>query len=67
MQKKRVYWSENVWIILWDNPVPYKEKAEWYKEIELELETVIIQDKVETTKKDVTMHLRNIPNWKATG
>ena len=33
----------------------------------MELENVIIQDKVEITKEDVTMQLRNMPNWKATG
>ena len=32
----------------------------------MELENVKIQDKVETTKGDVTMQLRNLPNWKAT-
>ena len=53
--------------VLWDNPVPYKEDAEWLKEVELELENVNIQDKVETTKEDVTMQLRNMQEWKATG
>ena len=59
--------AKEFWSILWDNPVPYKEDAEWLKEVEFKLENVNIQDKVETTKEDVTMQLRNMPNWKATG
>ena len=59
--------AKEFWSILWDNPVPYKDDAEWLKEVELELENVNVQDKVETTKEDVTMQLRNMPNWKATG
>ena len=59
--------AKEFWSILWDNPVPYKEDAEWLKEVELELENVNIQEKVETTKEDVTMQLRNMSNWKATG
>ena len=62
MQKKRKFWS-----ILWDNPVPYKKDAEWLKEFEQELENVNIQDKVDTTKEDVTMQLKNMANSKATG
>ena len=58
--------AKEFWSIFWYNPVPYKEDAEWLKEAELELENVNIQDKVETTKEDVTMQLRNMPNWKAT-
>ena len=58
--------AKEFWSIFWDNPVPYKEDAEWLKEVELELENVNIQDKVETTREDVTMQLRNMPNWKAT-
>ena len=59
--------AKEFWSILWANPVPYKEDAEWLKEVELELENVNIQDKVETIKEDVTMQLRNISNWKSTG
>ena len=33
----------------------------------MELENVNIQEKIETTKEDVTMQLRNMQNWKATG
>ena len=58
--------AKEFWSILWDNPVPYKEDAEWLKEVQLELENVNIQEKIETTKEDVTMQLRNMPNWKAT-
>ena len=50
--------TKEFWSILWDNPVPYKDDAEWLKEVELELENVNIQGKVETTKKDVTMQLK---------
>ena len=53
--------------ILWGNPVPYKQDTEWLKEVELELENVNIQGKVERTKEDDTMQLRNMPHWKATG
>ena len=59
--------AKEFWSILWDNSVPYKEDAEWLKEVELELENVNIQEKVETTKEDVKMQLRNMSNWKATG
>ena len=59
--------AKEFWSILCDNPVPYKQDVEWLKEFELELEYVNIQDKVETTNEDVTMQLRNMPNWKATG
>ena len=51
---------------MWDNPVPYKEDARWLKEVELKLENLNIQDKVEITEEDVTMQQRNMPNWKAT-
>ena len=37
------------WSKLWDNPVPFKENAEWLKEVALELENANIQDKVEIT------------------
>ena len=37
------------------NPIPYKEDAEWLKEVELELENVSIQENVKITKEDVTM------------
>ena len=47
---------------MWDNLVPYKEDAEWLKEVELELENVNIQENVEITKEDVTMQLRKMPN-----
>ena len=59
--------AKEFWNKLWDNPAPYKEDAEWLKEIGCELENVNIQDKVEIIKEDVTMQLMNIPNWKAPG
>ena len=59
--------AKEFWSILWDNPVLYKQDVELLQEFELELEDVSIQDKVETTKEDVTMQLRNMLNWKATG
>ena len=52
---------------MWDNPVPYKEDAEWVKDVELKLENVNIHENVEITEKDVTMQLRKMPNWKAPG
>ena len=58
--------AKEFWSILWDNSVPYKEDAEWLKEVELELEIVNIQDKEEITKEDNTVQLRNTPNWKVT-
>ena len=57
--------TKEFWSILWDNPVSYKEDAEYLKEVELELENVNIQEKVETTKEDVTMQLRNIGRQQA--
>ena len=52
---------------MWDSPVLYKEDADWLKEADLELENVNIQENVEITKKDVTMQLRKMPNWKVSG
>ena len=52
---------------MWDSPVPYKEDADWLKEVDLELENVNIQENVEITKEDVTMQLRKMPNWKVPG
>ena len=57
--------AKEFWSKLWDNPVPYKEDAEWLKEVELELENVNIQENVEITKEDVTKQLRKMPNCKA--
>ena len=59
--------AKEFWSIFQDNPVPYKEDAQWLKEVELKLENINIQDKVETTKKDVARQLRNMLNWKAAG
>ena len=58
--------AKKFWSKLWDNPFPYKEDAGWLKEVELKLENLNIQDKVEITEEDVTMQQRNMPNWKAT-
>ena len=49
---------------MWDNPILYKEVAEWLNPIELELENVNVQDNAEITKEDVTMQLRMIAKWK---
>ena len=59
--------AKEFWSKLWDNPVPYKEDAEWLKEFELELENVNIQENVDITKEDARMQLRKMPNWKAPG
>ena len=50
---------------MWCSPAPYKEDAEWLKEVELELETFNTQQNVEITQEDVTMQLRKTSNWKA--
>ena len=50
-----------------DNLVRYKNDAGWLKQFELELEHVNIQENVKITKKDVTMQLRKMSNWKAPG
>ena len=34
--------AKEFWRKLWDNTVPYKEDAEWLKDVELELENVNI-------------------------
>ena len=44
---------------VWDSLIPYKENAEWLKEVDLELENVNIQENAEITKKNVTKQLRN--------
>ena len=59
--------ANKFWSKVGDNPVPYKEDAEWLKEVELELENIKIQEYVEITKEDVTMQIRRMPNWKAPG
>ena len=59
--------AKKFWSKLWDNPVPYKEDAEWLKKVELKFENVNIQENVEITKEDVAKQLRKIPNCKAPG
>ena len=59
--------ANKFWSKVGDNPVPYKEDAEWLKEVELELENIKIQEYVEITKEDVTMQIRRVSNWKAPG
>ena len=56
--------AKKFWSKLWDNLVPYKDDAEWLKEVELEQENVNIQENVEITKEDITMQLKKIPNQK---
>ena len=41
--------------------------AEWFKEVELELENVNTQEIVEITNEAIRMQLRKIPSWKAPG
>ena len=59
--------TNEFWSKFWDNLITYKEDGEWLKEVELELENVNIQKKVEITKEDITMQLRKMANWKAPG
>ena len=59
--------TKEFWSKLLDSPVPYREDAEWLKEVELEVENDNIQENVEITKEDVTMELRKMLNWKAPG
>ena len=61
-EEEKGFWSK-----LWDNPLPYKEDAEWLKEVELELENINIQKDGEIIKEDITIQLRKMPNWKAPG
>ena len=56
------FWSE-----LWDNPVGHNRNAEWIMTVEKELECVTQQGNINMTKKDVSIHLRKISNWKAPG
>ena len=60
--KAKEFWSK-----LWDNPVFYKESAEWLKEVKLELENVNTQKNIGITKEHVTIQLRKMPNWKTPG
>ena len=62
VEEVKEFWSK-----LWNSPVPYKKDAEWLKEVELELKVFNIQENVEITQEDVTMQLRNMPNWKTPG
>ena len=69
--KRKIYGSstnaekaKEFWGSLSYNPVPYKEVAEWLKELELALVNVNIQDNVEMNKEDATMQLKKMKNWK---
>ena len=53
--KAKEFWSK-----LWDNPVLYKEGAEWLKEVKLELENVNAQENVRITKEHVKIQLRRL-------
>ena len=59
--------NKEFWNKLRENPVPYKEHAEWLQKVELELENVNIQENVEITKENVLMQLKKMLNWKTPG
>ena len=50
-----------------DEPVQYKEDAEWLVKDEKELEVVKIQNNVVITKEDVIKQVYKMPNWKSPG
>ena len=52
---------------LWDNPVDHNRNAELIMTVEKDLESVTQQGNINITKEDVSMHLRKMPNWKASG
>ena len=52
---------------LWGNPVDHGKNVEWIMKIEKEFEYVTQQGNINITKEDVSIHLRKMPNWKATG
>ena len=54
------FWSE-----LWDNPLDHSRNAERIMTVEKELESVTQLGNIDITKKDVSIHLRKMPNWKA--
>ena len=52
---------------LWDNPTDHDRNAEWIMTVEKELGYATQQGNISITKEDVTIHVRKIPNWKASG
>ena len=46
-------------------PFYYDRNAAWVKIVEKELACVTKEDNFNITKLDVSLHLRKIPNWKA--
>ena len=41
--------------------------VEWIMTVEIELECIIQQGNINITKKDVSIHLKKLPNWEAPG
>ena len=54
------FWSE-----LWDKPVDHSRNAEWIMTVEEELESVTQQGNINIPKKDASIHLWKMLNWKA--
>ena len=52
---------------MWDNPIDHDRNAEWIMTFEKELEYTTQQGNISITKEDVSIHLRKMPNWKASG
>ena len=47
--------------------VDHNKNAEWIMTVEKELACVTQQGNTHITKEDISIHLREIPNWKAQG
>ena len=54
------FWSE-----LQDKPVDHSRNAEWIMTVKEELESVTQQGNINIPKKDASIHLWKMPNWKA--
>ena len=59
--------SVKFWGELWDNPVDHNRNTEWIMTVEKKLECVTQSGNINITKGDVSIHLREMPNWKAPG
>ena len=59
--------SRKFWRGIWDNSMKHNDKAEWRREVEIELGGVNKQDNMKITVDGVREQLRKTPNWKAPG
>ena len=53
--------------LLWNYPVDHDRNTEWIMTVKKELECVKQKSNINITKEDVSIHLRRMSNWKASG